>query len=150
MKLKRGINFGGWLSQCKSYTLEHYRSFLHEEDVQQLAAWGFDHVRVPIDYEVLQHEDGSEFPEGVALVDALVDWCERAGLNVILDLHKAPGYDFNNAGDAEKNNLLSSPALQARFLTLWGWMAATGEGPMWRWSCSTRWPRRRTPPPGTS
>ena len=123
MKLKRGINFGGWLSQCKSYTLEHYRSFLHEEDVQQLAAWGFDHVRVPIDYEVLQHEDGSEFPEGVALVDALVDWCERAGLNVILDLHKAPGYDFNNAGDAEKNNLFSSPALQARFLTLWGWMA---------------------------
>ena len=123
MNLKRGVNFGGWLSQCKSYTLAHYRSFIHEEDVRQVAAWGFDHIRVPIDYEVLQRQDGSVFDEGVALVDALVDWCESAGLNLILDLHKAPGYDFNNAGDAEKNNLFSSPALQARFVALWGWMA---------------------------
>ena len=123
MKLKRGINLGGWFSQCKSYTLEHYRSFLGREDIRTLAAWGFDHVRVPIDYEVLQREDGSEFPEGVALVDALVDWCEQSGLNLILDLHKAPGYDFNNAGDAAKNNLFATPSLRQRFLALWGWLA---------------------------
>ena len=123
MKLKRGINFGGYLSQCK-HSLAHYEAYISEADVQQVARWGFDHIRLPIDYEVLEDENGNEYPEGIAFVNRFVDWCGKAGLDVVLDLHKAPGYDFNNAGDAEKNNLFSNRALQDRFIRLWGRMAA--------------------------
>jgi aryl-phospho-beta-D-glucosidase BglC (GH1 family) len=59
MNLKRGINLGGFLSQCV-HTKEHYDSFIKEEDIEQISAYGFDHVRLPIDYEVFETEDGEK------------------------------------------------------------------------------------------
>lgn len=122
MELRKGVNFGGYLSQCK-HSLAHYEEFISEEDVKQVAGWGFDHIRLPIDYEVFEHDDGTRHMEGVAYVDRFVDWCEAAGIDVVLDLHKAYGYDFNNAGDAEKNNLFHSDALKQRFVDLWSFIA---------------------------
>ena len=122
MELKRGINFGGYLSQCE-HSLEHYRSFITEEDVKRTADWGFDHIRLPIDCEVLEQEDGSPYEEGIAFVDQFVDWCESAGVDVVLDLHKAYGYDFNDAGDKDKNNLFTDEGLKQRFVNLWGSLA---------------------------
>ena len=49
LTLKKGINLGGWLSQC-NYTLERYETFITEKDFQQIANWKFDHVRIPFDY----------------------------------------------------------------------------------------------------
>lgn len=118
MELKKGINFGGYLSQCQ-HNLEHYATFISEDDVKQVAQWGFDHIRLPIDYEVLEDEMGNEYEEGVQFVDRFIQWCENASLDVVLDLHKAYGYDFNDAGDAQKNNLFTSEALKTRFVTLW-------------------------------
>ena len=51
MNLKRGVNLGGWLSQCVKET-EHYESFITREDIKNIAKMGFDHVRLPIDHEV--------------------------------------------------------------------------------------------------
>lgn len=118
MKLERGINLGGYLSQCKHET-EHYQSFIHESDIKQIAEWGFDHVRLPVDYEVLEDESGNEIQEGYGYVKQVLDWCVKYQLNMVLDLHKAYGYDFNDAGDDEKNNLFSDEALQERFVKLW-------------------------------
>ena len=53
MKLERGINLGGYLSQCVHST-EHYDAFIQEEDIRKIASMGFDHVRLAIDYEVLE------------------------------------------------------------------------------------------------
>ena len=122
MELKRGINFGGYLSQCE-HSLEHYQSFITEEDVKRTAGWGFDHIRLPIDCEVLEQEDGVPYDEGIAFVDQFVDWCESAGVDVVLDLHKAYGYDFNDAGDKDKNNLFTDAGLKQRFVNLWGRLA---------------------------
>lgn len=118
MELKRGINLGGYLSQCV-HSMEHYKSFIGEEDIKRIADWGFDHVRLPIDYEVLENEDGSEREEGYQFVYNTVDWCMKYKLNIILDLHKAPGYDFNHAGNSAENNFFTSEALQNRFVNLW-------------------------------
>ena len=118
MNLLRGINFGGYLSQCK-HELEHYKTFISEDDVKQVAKWGFDHIRLPIDYEVLEDNDANEYAEGVAFVDKMVEWCKDNNLDVVLDLHKAYGYDFNDAGNAEKNNLFTNEALRQRFVNLW-------------------------------
>lgn len=118
MKLFRGINIGGYLSQC-DHRQEHYRDFIGEDDIRQIGAWGFDHIRLPIDYEVLETEEGAKKPEGYQYVSRVISWCQKYHLNVILDLHKAYGYDFNNAGDMSKNSLFASPDLRQRFIRLW-------------------------------
>ena len=118
MKLERGINLGGYLSQCVHNT-EHYDAFIQEEDIRKIASMGFDHVRLAIDYEVLEDEYGRSREEGFAYVTRVVEWCKRQGLNIVLDLHKAYGYDFNNAGDKEKNILFTNKMVQKRFVNLW-------------------------------
>lgn len=118
MKLNRGINLGGFLSQCV-HEESHYQTFIGREDIEKIAGWGFDHVRLPVDYEVLEDEAGNERREGYVLVDQIISWCGDMGLDVVLDLHKAYGYDFNDAGNEEANNLFTDEQLKRRFLKLW-------------------------------
>lgn len=118
ISLKRGINLGGFLSQCK-HSEEHYKTFIVEEDLRKIGEMGFDHVRLAVDYEVLETEDGKTIASGFDLVEKVVLWAKKYGLNIVLDLHKAYGYDFNNAGNGEENCLFSDPAVRARFLNLW-------------------------------
>lgn len=118
MELKRGINLGGYLSQC-SHEERHYDTFIGEEDIKTIAGWGFDHVRLPIDYEVFETKDGAMIEKGYMRVARAIEWCQNYHLNIILDLHKAYGYDFNDAGDTDKNNLFTSDELQNRFVDLW-------------------------------
>lgn len=127
MKLHRGLNFGGYLSQCK-HTKEHYSSFIGEADVRQVSEWGFDHIRLPIDYLVLETDEGEVKPEGYELVSKVISWCEKYNLDIILDLHKAYGYDFNDAGNDQKNNLFTSEELKQRFINLWKNIAETYGG----------------------
>jgi len=118
MKLYRGINFGGYLSQWE-HTLDHYATFITKEDVKKVKDLGFDHIRLPIDYEVLETREGFEYTEGIAYVNQFLLWCEEYEMDVVLDLHKAYGYDFNDAGDPSKNNLFANEELQKRFVDLW-------------------------------
>lgn len=118
---------GGYFSQCE-HTYAHYESFIKEEDIRQIHLWGFDHVRIPIDYEVFEDENADEKKEGYRLVARALDWCKQYGLNAILDLHKAYGYDFNDAGDAQKNNLFHNEELKMRFLRLWSNIANAFSG----------------------
>ncbi len=122
MKLECGINLGGYLSQCE-HSMKHYVTFIQEGDLRQIARWGFDHVRLPIDYEVLEDEEGNTLEEGYAVIKGVLEWSKLYELNVVLDLHKAYGYDFNDAGNNEKNNLFSNESLQQRFLNLWAQIA---------------------------
>lgn len=122
MKLKRGINLGGFLSQCE-HSEKHYDAFIGEKDIQVIANWGFDHVRLPVDYEVLEDETGKRIEDGYQRLHTIIGWCRAYKLDIILDLHKAPGYDFNNAGSGDEagelNNLFHNDALKERFLNLW-------------------------------
>lgn len=118
MNLNKGINLGGFLSQC-CHERSHYDTFITKEDLIKIADMGFDHVRLPIDYEVFETEDGKCINEGYERVDNIIKCCQEYKLNIILDLHKAYGYDFNNAGDEVKNNLFTSDELQERFIHLW-------------------------------
>ncbi len=64
----RGVNLGGWLSQC-DYSEERLDSFIREKDFKQIAEYGFDHVRLPVDYNVIQNPDGSMKEEGLERID---------------------------------------------------------------------------------
>ena len=113
---EKGINLGGWLSQ---YTLEkeHLESFITESDIQKIASLGADHVRLPVDYPLLETEDGTPIESGYDYIDRCVSWCGKYGINVILDLHRTAGYSFNNADNC--GSFFESDALQERFFALW-------------------------------
>lgn len=123
MKLRRGINFGGWLSQC-DHTSERYLTFIGKRDVAQVAAWGLDHIRLPFDYNLVEDAGGAIRPSGYALLDGMVAWCAEYGLDLILDLHKAAGYDFSIVGSGAENSLFTNSALAGKFLALWDNLAA--------------------------
>lgn len=118
---RAGANLGGWISQYGEYDQDHFEEFIGEEDVERIASWGMDHVRLPVDYPVLADEETGEYSEGgFSYVDDCLSWCEEHGLNLIVDLHKAPGYSFNTL---EENRLFDEESLQDRFVELWEKMA---------------------------
>ncbi|MBP1560872.1 MAG: cellulase family glycosylhydrolase [Oscillospiraceae bacterium] len=118
----RGINLGGWLSQCAEYSEKHYGGFIAESDIKTISEWGLDHVRLPIDHNVIENKDGMPLESGYRHIDDCVEWCEKYGLNVILDLHKTTGFAFDNK--PEDNVMFDSPELQERFISLWKNIAA--------------------------
>ena len=114
---KRGINLGGWLSQClENYNEEHYGSFIVEDDIKEIAGWGLDHVRLPIDYNVIQNEDGSFIESGFKHIDDAISWSEKYGLNIVLDIHKVKGYVFD---DENYCGFFTDKGCQDIFVALW-------------------------------
>ena len=109
---RKGVNLGGWLSQC-DYSEERLNSFITEADFCQIASLGFDHVRIPIDYNVIQNPDGTMRPDGLGRIDAALALCNKYGLRAVLDLHKTPGYSFD-AGEKEAG-FFESESYQERF-----------------------------------
>ena len=119
---QKGANLGGWLSQC-SYERKHMDTFIEEPDFAQIAEWGFDHVRIPFDYNILENEDGSYNEEGFARLEKAVAAAKQHGLNVVLDLHKTAGFSFDFYSENE-SGFFESEACQERFYRLWEAMAA--------------------------
>ena len=116
--LKKGINVGGWLSQYRTYDHSHFKTFIQNEDIQRIAEWGFDHIRLPVDYPVFEDDKnpGAYLQSGFDFIHSCLDWCSQAGLRVILDLHKAPGYAFD---DQKANRLEEDSGLHERLGDLW-------------------------------
>ncbi len=120
----RGINLGGWLSQYAEYDHEHFRTFITEPDIARIAGWGLDHVRIPVDYPVIEEPDspGTVREAGYEYIDAALGWCKQHGLAAVLDIHEAPGFTFRNDLEAETghlNRLFEDAAVQDRFVALW-------------------------------
>lgn len=118
---QKGINLGGWLSQSP-LTKEHMDTFITEKDLERVASMGADHVRLPVDYPLVETEDGAAIEEGYSYIDNCVTWCKKNGLHMILDLHKAFGYAFGDAANC--SSFFEDPKLQERFLSLWERFAA--------------------------
>ncbi len=119
--MKRGINLGGWMSQC-DYSAERLDGFVTEEDFRRIAGWGLDHVRLPVDYEVLQRDDGSMIEEGLRRVDRALGWAEKYGLRTVLDLHKTRGFSFSPR--ATEKGFFENDAYQELYYKIWECFAA--------------------------
>lgn len=118
---QKGVNLGGWLSQG-SLEKEHLDTFILESDIAKIASWGIDHVRLPLDFENVETEDGTEKAEGYGYIDSCIQWCRKYHLNLVLDLHKTCGYIFDN-GDYS-SDFFDDENLQNRFIALWEKLAA--------------------------
>lgn len=113
---EKGVNLGGWFSQC-NYTKERYENFIKEEDFAEFSTWGIDHVRVPVDYNLVETEAGEYLEGGFTYLQRVVDWCGKYGLNMILDLHKTKGYSFDQFEG--EGGFFADEKLQERFYLLW-------------------------------
>ena len=113
---RKGINLGGWMSQC-DYSQHTLDTWITEPDFAQIAAWGFDHVRIPVDYNLFQAPDGSFLETGFMCLDRAAMYCAKYRLNLILDLHKTAGFSFDEGVDEE--GFFDNAAYQEQFYRLW-------------------------------
>jgi aryl-phospho-beta-D-glucosidase BglC (GH1 family) len=122
-----GVDLGGWYSQC-DHTKERYDNFIVEEDFAEIEKWGLDHVRLPIDYELVEDREGNYIQEGFERIRKAIDWARKYNLNVVLDLHKTFGYSFD-VGYGE-SGFFENEKYQERFYKLWEKLASefTGYG----------------------
>ena len=113
----KGINFGGWMSQC-DYSTDRLDHFITESDFAKVAEWGFDHVRIPIDYNILQTEDGGVIADGYERLANALALCKKYHLKLIIDLHKTAGFSFDTYAENE-SGFFENEKYQERFYLLW-------------------------------
>ena len=112
----KGVNLGGWMSQC-DYSKERLDGFITERDFAEISDWGLDHVRLPVDYNIVQKPDGTLLEDGFRRIEQALRWCEKYGLRTVLDLHKAQGFSFDPA--EREAGFFESERYQELFYGLW-------------------------------
>ncbi len=128
----RGVNWGGWFSQIDAIAekdpigfpgkLAHMRSFLGREDIERVAGWGFDHIRLPLDWDSAFDSTMRPDKEVFSLLDKAVDGILGSGLGLILDLHKCPGHDFLD-GTIRDQAFFADRRLRGDCLRIWAHLA---------------------------
>jgi len=146
----RGVNLGGWLmmegyilggrnipesefkrslarrigkDKSRDFFKEYRDFFINEKDIEIMKDVGFNCVRVPFNYRLVEQDSHPYVysKERLGYLDRLVDWCEKYRIYCILDLHAAPGsqnrdWHSDSSGTAllwEKKNF------QDRCISLW-------------------------------
>ena len=71
---QKGVNLGGWISQFDRYDIEHFDTFITKKDIDYIASLGFDHVRVPVDYNVLEDEEGNKKDTGFKYLENCINY----------------------------------------------------------------------------
>lgn len=77
--MKAGVNLSYWFQE------EH--PWPQHKVLEEVKAYGFDHVRFPVDSFVIIDEEGNIKPQIMTMVHGVIEKCLDLGLNVIFDLH---------------------------------------------------------------
>ena len=116
----RGFNL------LEKFTVNNQRPFV-ESDFEWLAGWGFNFVRLPMDYRCWAATPAAEFNEQTFReIDQVVEFGRHYGIHVNLNFHHAPGYCVNLPKD--QCTLWTDPSLQAQFARHWGVFAKRYQG----------------------
>ncbi|MCD6440786.1 MAG: cellulase family glycosylhydrolase [Candidatus Marinimicrobia bacterium] len=115
---------------------ELYRkNYVAEKDIELIAEWGFNHVRLPFHYEFFSPIDspGVFIEDGFEIIDTLLVWCKRNGLYLILDMHCAPGgQNAGNISDSDgEAKLWTHSADQDRTADIWKRIAERYKNEEW-------------------
>ncbi|NIR96262.1 MAG: cellulase family glycosylhydrolase [Gammaproteobacteria bacterium] len=95
----------------QQFYAEYEANYVNAADVEQIAQWGFNSIRLPFHYNVFYDTASGTFrQEGFALLDTLLNWCDQNNLYLILDMHCAPG-------GQNKDNISDSDGIEARLWT---------------------------------
>lgn len=108
----RGFNL------LEKFTLNRNQPYV-ERDFEWMAAWGFDFVRLPMDYRCWTDlESPYSYDESaLAHIDQVIDWGRQYGIHINLNLHRAPGYCVNPP--EEPLDLWTSPDALKQFQAQW-------------------------------
>jgi hypothetical protein len=118
-------------------------NFVTEQDVDSIASWGFNSIRLPMHYDLftlsIQEEpvegENTWLDRGFEIVDQLLDWCEQNELYLILDLHAAPGGQGYDAAISDYNSnypsLWESVENQNKTIALWEQLAIRYKDEPW-------------------
>lgn len=167
----RGLGLGGWMVQ-EGYmiqtgafagpqykikqkitdligskdTEEFYKAYkangITKRDIDSLAAWGFNSIRLPMHYNLYTpaielEKDGqiTWLEEGFKMTDDLLHWCAANKIYLILDLHATPGGQGKDAAisdyDDSKPSLWESAANQDKMVALWEKLAQRYKDSPW-------------------
>lgn len=95
------------------------RRGFREEEIKWVADWGFDFVRLPLDYRFfIKDGDWAKIDtKAMKQVEQVVEWGAKHGVHVCINLHRAPGYCVN--APAEPKDLWTDPQAQAVCAAHW-------------------------------
>ena len=101
-----------------------HNNFVTEDDIEAIAAYGFNSVRIPINWRILLEDEPKLcfIEDGFKIIDRCIDWCEKRNLYVFLDLHGAVGGQTGTHIDDSINNiprLFIDEHCYSRTLELW-------------------------------
>ncbi|MEB3829168.1 glycoside hydrolase family 5 protein [Phormidium sp. CCY1219] len=101
--LTRGINLSHWFAQHDHYHPTHMENFITDEDFDRIEELGFQHVRLPVDPELLLDESNPETLDGPYLeyLDGALDELHDRNISAIVDLQ---------AQDSMKDRLVNDDA----------------------------------------
>ena len=91
-----------------------------ERALDFLAEHGFNFVRLPTDYRFWTRGGDYGEADGAVLsaIDRCVDACAARGMQLSLNLHRAPGYCINR-NDLERHDLWTDREAQDAFVLMW-------------------------------
>lgn len=129
---KMAAFYQGWLD-----------NFIRRTDIDSMAAWGFNSVRIPMHYRLFTPSVEEEpvkgrntwLEKGFVMLDSLLAWCKANKMYLILDLHAAPGGQGNDLNisdrDPVKPSLWQSEANQEKTIALWKTLATRYANEPW-------------------
>jgi endoglucanase len=114
-----------------------------KRDIDSMAAWGFNSVRLPMHYNlytlpVHEEKDSTKstwLTKGFALTDSLLAWCKANKIYLILDLHAAPGGQGTDIPISDRDtlrpSLWESEANRKKTVALWKELATRYANEPW-------------------
>ncbi|WFB36283.1 cellulase family glycosylhydrolase [Kiritimatiellota bacterium B12222] len=148
--LLRGVNLGNWflpegymwkfpheLSSAKkmealftrligpdkahNFWKTFFDRYTQENDIRQIAAEGYNSIRLPLNYRLFMDDDGNFIEANLQRIDHFLDLCEKHRLYVIIDLHAAPGGQTGtNIDDSDGfPHLFTDPQNEERSIAFW-------------------------------
>jgi len=117
----RGFNL------LEMFRKEESKSF-REDDFKIIAEWGFNFVRIPMDYRIWTKDGDWKKIDEDALrnVDAALEYGKKHGVHVSLNFHRGPGYCVNPPKEAR--DLWTDPEAREVFALHWGAFARRYKG----------------------
>ena len=104
--------------------IDRYRAnYIRPRDFELLKTFGFNVVRLPFDYRMIQ-EDQPPYrirPQAFVHLDRALEMAEAAGIYVILDLHGTPGGNSRDmhTGQANQPGMWRNPVFYQRTADVW-------------------------------
>lgn len=123
-QFKKNLDALVGVARREQFYQEYLDNYYTKADIDSLAKWGFNSVRVPMHYNqfVSLSDPDVYYESGFTRIDQVISWCKANNMYAILDLHAAPGgqssgdiCDYNPA----EPSLWESTANRAKTVRLW-------------------------------